>query len=90
MTPKQEADCMAYLAQGASVRGTAELAGVSEWDVAALFRPCRRSDRPSARPREARLRHDQRGRESAAPSESKPTRKPRPARPAHQALEAAE
>jgi len=51
MTAEQESDCMALLAQRASVKEVAAWVGVSEWAVARLFRPCRRAPRTrSARP----------------------------------------
>lgn len=48
MTSAQEQDAMAFLAQGASVKEAAAWVGVSEWEIAALFRACVRRPRKRA------------------------------------------
>jgi len=45
MTRADEADCMALLAQRASIKETAAMVGVSEWEVANLLRAGRRLPR---------------------------------------------
>ena len=55
MTRADEADCMALLAQRASIKEAAAMVGVSEWEVANLLRPCRRAPRVRADRRSERL-----------------------------------
>jgi len=50
MTREDEADCMALLAQRASIKETAAMVGVSEWEVSSLLRPCRRPPAAARRP----------------------------------------
>ena len=55
MTPANEADCMALLAQRASIKETAAMVGVSEWEVANLLRPYRKALRVRTERRPERL-----------------------------------
>jgi len=49
MSPSQQADCLALLTQRCTIKDTAAMVGVSEWDVADLILPCRKPARASQR-----------------------------------------